>query len=157
MCIWTSMSLTTTISTTELHRICDLKRSGTRRFWTAIAPNTSAASSDSPFRQLTAYRCLFLLSHIGQNDVNKTIYNESLKYEYQGQTHTTTVQITYYPTDETAPLPQPPTVKQDLSSNYYYVYNYNRFYYVHQRSSSIQIIVQWPNQHIRYQSTCFNN
>ena len=59
--------------------------------------------------------------------MNKTIYNVSLKYEYQGQTHTTTVPITYYPTDETAPLPQPPIVKQDLSSNYYYVYNYNRF------------------------------
>ena len=64
---------------------------------------------------------------LGQNDVNKTIYNVSLKYAYQGQTHTTTAPITYYPTDETAPLPQPPIVKQDLSSNYYYVYNYNRF------------------------------
>ena len=64
---------------------------------------------------------------LGQNDVNKTIYNVSLQYEYQGQTHTTTVPITYYPTDETAPLPQPPIVKQDLSSKYYYVYNYNNF------------------------------
>ncbi|MFM7989029.1 MAG: phage minor capsid protein, partial [Candidatus Fonsibacter sp.] len=29
--------------------------------------------------------------------------------------------------DSTAPLPEPPINKQDLTSNYYYVYNYNHF------------------------------
>ena len=43
------------------------------------------------------------------------------------QTQTTTVPITYYPTYETAPLPQPPIVKQDLSSNSYHVYKYTHF------------------------------
>ncbi|MFM7982131.1 MAG: hypothetical protein ACKPKO_22715 [Candidatus Fonsibacter sp.] len=32
-----------------------------------------------------------------------------------------TVPIQYYPEDSTAPLPEPPINKQDLTSNYYYV------------------------------------
>ncbi|MFM7979144.1 MAG: phage minor capsid protein, partial [Candidatus Fonsibacter sp.] len=33
----------------------------------------------------------------------------------------------YYPEDSTAPVPEPPINKQDLTSNYYYVYNYTHF------------------------------
>ena len=63
----------------------------------------------------------------GQNTRNKTIYRVSLKYAYRGQTFIKTVPIQYYPEDSTAPLPEPPINKQDLTSNYYYVYNYNHF------------------------------
>ncbi|MFM7984302.1 MAG: hypothetical protein ACKPKO_33760, partial [Candidatus Fonsibacter sp.] len=59
----------------------------------------------------------------GQNTRNKTIYRVSLKYAYRGDTIITTVPIQYYPEDSTAPLPEPPINKQDLTSNYYYVYN----------------------------------
>ncbi|MFM7986817.1 MAG: hypothetical protein ACKPKO_46640, partial [Candidatus Fonsibacter sp.] len=44
-----------------------------------------------------------------------------------GETFIKTVPIQYYPEDSTAPLPEPPINKQDLTSNYYYVYNYNHF------------------------------
>ena len=63
----------------------------------------------------------------GQNTRNKTIYRVSLKYAYKGKTFIKTVPIQYYPEDSTAPLPEPPINKQDLTSNYYYVYNYNHF------------------------------
>ncbi|MFM7983603.1 MAG: hypothetical protein ACKPKO_30185, partial [Candidatus Fonsibacter sp.] len=46
---------------------------------------------------------------------------------YRGDTIITTVPIQYYPEDSTALLPEPPINKQDLTSNYYYVYNYNHY------------------------------
>jgi len=33
----------------------------------------------------------------------------------------------YIPEDATAPIPDPPLLKQDFSSKYYYVYNYTHF------------------------------
>jgi hypothetical protein len=59
----------------------------------------------------------------GQPDVNKTIYTVTFKYA----NHKITVPIMYEPEDQTAPLPAPPTVKQDISSAYYFVYNYQHF------------------------------
>ncbi|MFM7985453.1 MAG: phage minor capsid protein, partial [Candidatus Fonsibacter sp.] len=77
--------------------------------------------------QTTNNRPLFIpVVEQGQNTRNKTIYRVSLKYAYKGK-HLlkTTVPIQYYPEDSTAPVPEPPINKQDLTSNYYYVHNYN--------------------------------
>jgi hypothetical protein len=69
----------------------------------------------------------------GQSDVNKTIYkvtvrdaitiagSDTLMY------FTGTASIMYEPEDLTAPVPASPANGQDLSSNYYYVYNYQHF------------------------------
>ncbi|MFM7987992.1 MAG: phage minor capsid protein, partial [Candidatus Fonsibacter sp.] len=38
-----------------------------------------------------------------------------------------TQNVIYTPEDDTAPEPAPPLVQQDISSKYYYVYNYSHF------------------------------
>ncbi|MFM7985367.1 MAG: hypothetical protein ACKPKO_39245, partial [Candidatus Fonsibacter sp.] len=35
--------------------------------------------------------------------------------------------VIYVPEDNTAPEPAPPLIQQDISSKYYYVYNYSHF------------------------------
>ncbi len=59
----------------------------------------------------------------GQSNVNTTIYKVSFKF---GGVKIT-VPVIYEPEDQTAPTPAPPTVKQDTSSTYYFVYNYHHF------------------------------
>ena len=67
----------------------------------------------------------------GQADVNKTIYTVTIQdsVTYNGVTtyFTASVDVTYEPEDLTAPIPASPMSGQDLSSNYYYVYNYQHF------------------------------
>ena len=45
---------------------------------------------------------------------NMTIYSVSLKYTYNNADYIQSFPIVYVPEDKTAPLPPPPTVKQDL-------------------------------------------
>ncbi|MFM7984742.1 MAG: phage minor capsid protein, partial [Candidatus Fonsibacter sp.] len=64
---------------------------------------------------------------LGQDNKDKTIYKVTIQYEYQGETYSDTSSLYYYSLDKTAPLPSPPMVKQDMSSNYYHMHNYNHF------------------------------
>jgi len=64
---------------------------------------------------------------IGQNNPNTTIYTVYLKYTYQTTVYVSTRNVMYMPEDATAPIPDPPLLKQDFSSKYYYVYNYTHF------------------------------
>ncbi len=59
----------------------------------------------------------------GQNDPNLTIYTVTLVYLGAAVTRN----VIYVPEDNTAPEPAPPLVQQDISSKYYYVYNYSHF------------------------------
>ncbi len=59
----------------------------------------------------------------GQSNVNTTIYTVSFKY---GSVKIT-VPVVYEPEDLTAPVPAPPTARQDASTTYYFVYNYQHF------------------------------
>jgi len=50
-----------------------------------------------------------------------------LAYTYSGTDYIQSAPVIYIPEDKTSPLPPPPTVKQDFSSKYYYIYNYRHF------------------------------
>ena len=67
----------------------------------------------------------------GQTDVNKTIYTVTIQDAITNNGVTTyftaSVDVMYEPEDSTAPVPASPMSGQDLSSNYYYVYNYQHF------------------------------
>lgn len=60
------------------------------------------------------------------NDINKTIYKITMTYEGAGAAYVEkTSNITYIPYNAVADLPKPPNDSgQDLSSNYYYIKNY---------------------------------
>jgi len=59
----------------------------------------------------------------GQNNVNLTVYSFSMTYE------NVVVQafVSFVPQDKTALTPNAPTIQQDFSSGYYYLYNYGWF------------------------------
>ena len=59
----------------------------------------------------------------GQNNPNLTIYKVTLIYGVTSVTRN----VIYFPEDYTAPVPAPPLIQQDISSKYYYVYNYSHF------------------------------
>ena len=59
----------------------------------------------------------------GQNDPNLTIYTVTIIY----QATSVTRNVIYTPEDNTGPIPAPPLIQQDISSKYYYVYNYSHF------------------------------
>jgi hypothetical protein len=59
----------------------------------------------------------------GQNNPNLTIYKVTLIYGITSVTRN----VIYFPEDYTAPVPAPPLIQQDISSKYYYVYNYSYF------------------------------
>ena len=59
----------------------------------------------------------------GQNNPNLTIYTVTLNYDGTSVTRN----VIYTPEDNTAPVPAPPLIQQDISSKYYYVYNYSHF------------------------------
>ena len=67
----------------------------------------------------------------GQTDVNRTIYTVTIQDAITNNGVTTyftaSVDVMYEPEDLTAPVPASPMSGQDLSSNYYYVYNYQHF------------------------------
>jgi hypothetical protein len=61
---------------------------------------------------------------IGQSNINKLAYSFSMTYKsYVSQTY-----IIYVPTDTTQPNPNPPTITQDLTSGYYYIYSYQEWF-----------------------------
>ena len=59
----------------------------------------------------------------GQPNPNLTIYKVTLDYDGTSVTRN----VIYFPEDNTAPVPAPPLIQQDISSKYYYVYNYSHF------------------------------
>ena len=59
----------------------------------------------------------------GQPNPNLTIYKVTLNYDGTSVTRN----VIYTPEDNTAPVPAPPLIQQDISSKYYYVYNYSHF------------------------------
>ena len=68
----------------------------------------------------------------GQSDINKTIYQVAIMFDSLADADTSLdkfgfAHVAYTPEDETAALPAPPTISQDLSGSYYYVYNYQHF------------------------------
>ena len=63
----------------------------------------------------------------GQISQNITIYSVSLAYNYKNISYVSSAPIVYEPEDKTAKLPIPPTISQDMSSKYYYIYNYKHF------------------------------
>jgi len=82
----------------------------------------------------------------GQSNINKTIHQVAIMLDY-GEDFTTTsdnfgyASVTYAPEDESVPLPAEPTTIQDLSSTYYFVYNYQHF--IHLVNKAIQSA--WAN------------
>ena len=59
----------------------------------------------------------------GQNNPNLTMYTITLIYGVASVTR----HVIYTPEDNTAPVPAPPLIQQDISSKYYYVYIYSNF------------------------------
>ena len=87
----------------------------------------------------------------GQSDINKTIYQVAIMLDY-GEDFTTIsdnfgyASVTYAPEDESVPSPAAPTTAQDLSSTYYFVYNYQHF--IHLVNKAIQSA--WDNLKANY-------
>ena len=59
------------------------------------------------------------------NQDNPNLNMCTVTLTYQGARATRN--IVYSPEDRTAPLPMPPMTAQDISSTYYYVFNYSHF------------------------------
>jgi hypothetical protein len=66
----------------------------------------------------------------GQSDINKTIYKVGFEYTHGSLKKWFFADVIYSPEDLTAPTPSPPTNSQDLSSSYYFNYNYQHFIYL---------------------------
>ncbi|MBM4179863.1 MAG: hypothetical protein FJ211_11140, partial [Ignavibacteria bacterium] len=75
----------------------------------------------------------------GQSNANKTIYQVVICFDANLGSETSTsdsndfwgsANVIYEPEDLTAPIPAAPTTSQDLSSSYYYVYNYQHWIYL---------------------------
>lgn len=63
---------------------------------------------------------------VGQNNVNLTLYNFQMVYNNAGTLiYSDPVPVYYVPSNQYEPIPKPPVVKQDISSGYYYTYDYN--------------------------------
>ena len=60
---------------------------------------------------------------LNQVDPHLTIYKVTLTY----RATIVTRNVVYWPEDNTAPVPAPPLTTQDISSTYYYVFNYSNF------------------------------
>ena len=80
----------------------------------------------------------------GQNDPCKTIYTVSFEYMFGSQLCTGSANVMYEPEDMTAPLPPPPITSQDLSTNYYNVYNYQHFILLVNQA----IVAAWANLYL---------
>ncbi|MFM7983590.1 MAG: phage minor capsid protein, partial [Candidatus Fonsibacter sp.] len=71
----------------------------------------------------------------GQNNPNLTIYTVTLAYLEASVTRN----VIYVPENNTDPLPAPPLIQQDISSKYYYVYNYSYFIEIVNRALRIAL------------------
>jgi len=60
---------------------------------------------------------------IGQALPNQTVYSLSIAFTYSGTEYISQQYVTYVCSDITQPTPNPPTTGQDVSSEYYYVFN----------------------------------
>ena len=60
---------------------------------------------------------------IGQSDPNLTVYSFTMTYK----THVYQCYVSYEPDDLSQSIPQPPTVKQDMTSQYYFCNSYSHW------------------------------
>ena len=65
------------------------------------------------------------LNQTAPEDPNQLIYKVTLKYTGTGDTQTESVM--YTPQNINAPVPAPPSIQQDLGSEYYYIYQFSEF------------------------------
>jgi len=78
---------------------------------------------------------------VGQSNPNQTIYSFTLSYDLSGNTYNQQVYLTYVPQNTFEPVAKPPVTFQDITSDYYFVYN-------------VQSIVQMMNTTLQ---TAFGN
>jgi hypothetical protein len=66
---------------------------------------------------------------LSQSNVNQLTYSFTVSYTHTTGTvyNSTQNYITYVPLDTTQPLPSPPLTLQDITSEYYYIFNLNDF------------------------------
>ena len=65
---------------------------------------------------------------IGSDDINKLAYSITLAYRLTtGETLEYKQNLIYVPQNLTAPLPPPPLTSQNVTSEYYYIYNFQYF------------------------------
>lgn len=62
-----------------------------------------------------------------QNDINQTVYEISLDIESNGVKYESTKPIMFRPESKSTILPQAPLLKQDLSTDYYFVHTYQHW------------------------------
>ena len=89
----------------------------------------------------------------GQSDVNKTIYQVAIMLDYVEDVTAASdnfgyASVAYVPEEESVPLPATPTTAQDLTSTYYFVYNYLHF--INLINKAIQSA--WANLKAKYTS-----
>ena len=79
----------------------------------------------------TSTGCLPLMIpevEIGSDDINKLAYSITLAYRLTtGETLEYKQNLIYVPQNLTAPLPPPPLTSQNVTSEYYYIYNFQYF------------------------------
>ena len=75
---------------------------------------------------LNTFNCPLIIPQvqIGQSNVNLTVYEVALGSSLGFNS----AYIIYVPSDNTQPIPRPPTVIQDFNSTYYYTYTYATFF-----------------------------
>jgi len=66
-------------------------------------------------------------AQIGQLNPNVLIYNVNLAYSYGGVLYESQTPLIFIPQNLNAPNPTPPIVQQDLTSEYYFIYNFQHF------------------------------
>ena len=126
MCILTWM-LSTTIMRTKGTLISDSNRPRTIPFWRAIALSTFCSIVRFTIQTGKTLPVFIPRILVGQADVNLTIYVVSLSYKFGNTTYTASTRVICTPDKKTTPTPIPPLLEQDISSTYYYVYNYGTF------------------------------
>ena len=67
------------------------------------------------------------LIQTGQPDPNLTIYSVSMSYEVGGNNLVYQAFMNYSPQNLFLPIPSPPLVNQDVSTEYYFIYSYQYF------------------------------
>jgi hypothetical protein len=77
--------------------------------------------------QTTSLPIFIPLIQTGQNDPNLTIYSITMEYEVLGNTITYQQYLNFVPTNLYLQTPASPLNNQDVSTEYYYVYSYQYF------------------------------
>lgn len=65
--------------------------------------------------------------NLGQSDPNELIYTVNLTFDVSGTIVESQTNLVFIPQNLYEPVPQPPLTKQDLTSEYYYIYSFQHF------------------------------